>query len=74
MSFSDADHEAPLCEAELWEEKEVSLLDWHGTLVASCTSGNGDGAYPLLVARDPEGWIIAAEVLFDWIEDDDDDE
>jgi hypothetical protein len=73
ISFSDASHKVPLCEGDFYFD-QVAVVDWHGTPVAICDIG-ADGGYPLLVARDSEGRIIAAEVLFEsTVEDDDDDE
>ena len=69
LSFSDANHKAPLCEGKFYKGGQVTVIDWHGTPVASCTVD--DGGYPLLVARNPEGRIVAAEVLFDFYEEDD---
>jgi hypothetical protein len=74
MSFSDANHKVPLFEFLKDHSvdrdrrlRDFGLVDWQGTRVAYC---NRDGSgYPLLVARDPEGRIIAAEVLFEYNED-----
>lgn len=74
MSFSDANHKVPLFEFSIDDSvfvdrrlRDFGLVDWQGTRVAYC---NKDGSgYPLLVARDPEGRIVAAEVLFEYNED-----
>ena len=71
ISFSDASHKVPLCEGDFYVD-QVAVLDWHGIPVAICNIG-ADGGYPLLVARDSEGRIVAAEVLFESFEGDEDD-
>jgi hypothetical protein len=43
-------------------------VDWQGTRVGAYHNVDGSG-YPLLVARDPEGKIIAVEVIFEYNEE-----
>ena len=71
LSFSDAHHKVPLRGLVHDGNEEVSVVNWHGTPVARCTTD--DGGYPLLVGRDPEGRVVAAEVLFQWYGEEDED-
>ena len=71
ISLSDVDHKVALGKVGYWKEMKnnaddryCSVLDWHGSNVAFATAD--DGGYPVLVARNEDDKIIAAEIHFDW--------
>eukprot|EP00977_Amphora_coffeiformis_P009197 scaffold2095_cov166-Amphora_coffeaeformis.AAC.4 len=71
ISFSDVDHKVALGENAEWIEamhegghSYCSVVDWHGLNVAFVTTD--DGGYPVVVARNEDDKIIAAEVHFVW--------
>ena len=60
ISFSDKDHKVPLCEFKLFEH-DSNLVNWYGGKVAATVLD--DGGYLLLVGRNEEDKVVAAEVL-----------